>query len=110
MIGDDRQHLGGGARQLVRIVAFAAEEMREVGGGLEMPMAAAFDQFDAAARVARSNRLDNRPHLPRRHFVAQPPRNLARVERCVAGEQHRFDRAFQIVDHAGCCPMGAAFR
>ena len=41
--------------------------------------------------------------------TGKAPGKLARVERFVAGEQHRLYRAFEIVDHAGC-PIGAAFR
>src|SRR3546814_20059882 len=74
--------------------------MGEVGGGLEMPVSAALDQFDAAARMALCDRHDDHAHRPGRNLVAEPRRNLPRVERFVAGEQHRLDRAFQIVDGA----------
>ena len=63
-----------------------------------------------AALVAFGNRQNDRADLARRHFIAQTSRDLPRIERFVAREQHRFYRAFQIIDHAGCCPMGAAFR
>ena len=100
MIGDDRQHFRRGARQLARIVALTAEQMRKVGGGLEMPVAAALDQFDTAPRVARRDRLQDRAHLARRQLVVEAPGNLARVERLVAGKDHRLYRAFAIVDLA----------
>ena len=50
VIGDDRQRLGRRARQPARLLARAAQQMREVGRGLEMPAPAALDQLDAAAR------------------------------------------------------------
>src|SRR3546814_10892754 len=109
VIGDDRQHLGGGARQFARIVALAAQKMRKVGWRLEMPMPAALDEFDPASRMAPRDGLDDRLHLPGGHFIAEAPGDLPRVERFVAGEQHRLYRAFQIVDHARCSPL-AAFR
>ena len=40
-----------------------------------------------------------------RRLAAEARRDLPRVERLVAGEQHRFYRAFEVVDHAS-----AAFR
>src|SRR3546814_946246 len=65
--------------------------MGEVGGGLEMPVSAALDQFDAAARMALCDRHDDHAHRPGRNLVAEPRRNLPRVERFVAGarsEEH----------------------
>src|SRR3546814_12784377 len=58
VIGDDRQHLGGGTRQFARVVAFAAQRMRKVGRRLAMPMPAAHDEFDLAARVTPRDGLD----------------------------------------------------
>ncbi len=55
MIGDDRQHLHGGARQFARFLPFAAEQVGEIAGGLEMPMPAALDQFDTGPGVARGD-------------------------------------------------------
>ncbi len=99
MIGDDRQHLGGGTRQFSRIVAFAAQKMRKVGGRLTLPMATALDELDPASRMALRDGFDDRLHLSGRHLVAKPPGDLPRIERFVAGENHRFYRAFKIVDH-----------
>jgi len=70
-----------------------------------MPVAAALDQFDAAARVAIGDPQDDRAHLAGCPLIAQPGRKLPRVERIVAREQHRLYGAFQIVDH-----VAAAFR
>src|SRR3546814_2859787 len=79
--------------------------MRKVGGRLEMPMPAALDEFDPASRMAPRDGLDDRLHLPGGHFIAEAPGDLPRVERFVAGEQHRLYRAFQIVDHARCSTL-----
>ena len=56
MIGDDRQRFGRRARQAARILAGPAEDMRQVGRGLEMPAPAALDQFDAMSGVALGER------------------------------------------------------
>jgi hypothetical protein len=48
VIGDDRQRLGRRARQPPRLLAGAAQDMGEVGRGLEMPAPAALDQLDPA--------------------------------------------------------------
>ena len=53
MIGDDRQSLGGRSRQPPRLLARAAKKVREIGRGLEMPSAAAFDELDPAPFVMR---------------------------------------------------------
>jgi hypothetical protein len=74
--------------------------MRKIGGGLEMPVTAPLDQFDTAPRVAHRDRLQDRAHFARRQLVVEAPGNLSRVERFVAGKNHRLYRAFAIVDLA----------
>src|SRR3546814_8532659 len=53
VIGDDRQHLGGGTRQFARVVAFAAQKMRKVARRMAMPMPAAPDKLDPADRATQ---------------------------------------------------------
>ena len=75
VIGDDRQRLGRRARQPPRLLARPAEQMREIGRGLEMPAPAALDQLDPAAGIMRrrAGRARSR-HRPRRHARRSPRR------------------------------------
>ena len=76
-----------------------------------MPVTAALDEFDAASRVARGDRMDHRLDVGHRDFLGKARRDLPCVERFVAGEQHRLYRTFAVVDrHVGCCPIWAALR
>src|SRR5689334_18061204 len=51
VIGNDRQRLGRGARQSPDILARAAQKMRKIRRGLEMPATAPLDELDAPALV-----------------------------------------------------------
>ena len=53
VIGDDREGLGRGARQAAWFFARAAQDVGEVGRGLEMPSPPALDEVDAVPGVDR---------------------------------------------------------
>ena len=89
VIGDDRQRLGRGARQPPRFLARAAQEMREVGRGLEMPTAAALDQLDPAALVMRGELAERDLDLALADMLGQ----FFDRQRLRRGEQGGFDGA-----------------
>src|SRR3546814_20075538 len=88
VIGDDRQHLVGGARQFARIVALAAQKMRKVGGRLEMPMPAALDEFAPASRLPPRDRLAYRLPLLWGHFIADAADHLPLVQPFLPSPTH----------------------
>ncbi len=51
VIGDDRERLDRGARELARLGRFLAQEPGQVGGGAERPLAVDAHQIDAARGV-----------------------------------------------------------
>src|ERR1700676_5041182 len=53
VIGDDRQRLEGGARELLLLDGIAAEQKGEIGGGAEAPLAGDLDEIDTMIGAAR---------------------------------------------------------
>ena len=51
MISDDRQRFDRSAAELAAFLAFAAQQMRQISGCLEMPGLAALDEFNATAFI-----------------------------------------------------------
>ncbi len=51
MIGDDRQRLDCGTRELAWLLALAPQDMGKVGRRLEVPAPAPLDQFDTAPGI-----------------------------------------------------------
>ena len=70
------------------VLAGPAEDMGEVGRGLEMPAPAALDQLDAMAGVALGQRGQRRLDIA----FADIGGDVLDAERRVGGEQRRFDR------------------
>ena len=56
VIGDHRQCFDAGAAEFLHRFAAGAQEMAEIGRGLELPFAAAFDEVDAARFVTGGER------------------------------------------------------
>jgi hypothetical protein len=100
VIGDDRQRLDAGAAELAILLAVAAKEMGEIGGGLEVPALAAADDLDAAPGIERLQRRERGADI---QLGADMGADLVEAERRLGGEQHRLDRARGIVlgRHAG---------
>ena len=75
-------------------LALAPQDMSEVGGGLEMPAAAALDQLDAAAGIMAGKLGKRRGDVA----LADMERDVGGVSGSSAREQGRLDRAQGVVE------------
>ena len=99
VIGDDGERLDRRARQPPRLVALPAQDVGEVGGGLEMPAPAALDEVDTATGIV----LDE-PGEAGGNVHSEPDMlgDVARGQGLGGGEQGGLDGAEGVVrlDHA----------
>ncbi len=96
MIGDDREHFGGGTTELAALLALAPEQMREIGCGLEVPALAALHQADTAIGIMVRQFAQARTDLAQRR-VSEKTRQRLRAHRLLGSEQRRLHPAHQIV-------------
>ena len=90
MVGDHRQRLDRGARQLLRDHGFLGEQPRQVAGGAERPLGAELHQVDAARRVLRLQGAQRLAHVD---LLRQPRAERLLVERRGRGEQQSLEQA-----------------
>ena len=96
-----------GARQAARLIAVAAEQMGEIGGRLEVPALAALGRArDAASGIVLRQSAKRSAH------VADPDMHRDRIggQRLGRGEQHRLDRADEIVGRGHAASIDRAGR
>ena len=90
VIGDDRHRLHGGARELTLLLGVPFQQVRQVFGGAECPLARHPHEIDAARGVERAQLVEQAlnsiaaAHMPRQHRL---------IQRLGRGKQQRFHNA-----------------
>src|SRR3546814_416314 len=118
MIGDDRKRLYRRPAQLATFLPLAAQDVAQIGCGLEMPFAAAFHQFHAAPHIAFAKAGEQARYVAAFGHVE---RDLVARQRPFGGKENRLDPAKIVVRHqarlningwkaASCCNVTRPWR
>src|SRR3546814_1440809 len=95
-MGDDRKLLDRGPAQPSAFLPLAAQDVAQIGCGLEMPFAAAFRQFHAAPRIAFAKAGKQARYVAAFGHVE---RDLVARQRPFGGKENRLDPAKIVVRH-----------